>query len=285
MGIERNHPGIILSGDTLGMLRSVFYGEVLAGIYQEAFQSGKRIRFLQFWDELKDPVLFNDLIHSDEVSGLILVSLHQALRDEEDNTLLDRITERVDSIVCAEGGQGRFPAVTYDLHEAAHKAVSHLIRLGHRRIAFIGGPDRRVDGYRSALFDAGLDYDPRLVFNPGIINNAREGYEGAVQAMALSPRPTAIFAANDEGASGVISYLYQNRIRVPEDVAMVGMDDVDMASYLTPPLTTVRLPKMELGRQVVRMLIDRARQDDPTPISVVLPNELIIRESCGYRSR
>jgi LacI family transcriptional regulator len=277
--------GIILCGDTLGMLRSMFYGEVLAGIYQEAFQSGKRIRFLQFWDELKDPVLFNDLIHSDEVSGLILISLHQALKGEEDEALLDRIIERIDCIVCAEDCAGRFPTVSYDLREAAHKAVTHLIQLGHRRIAFVGGPDSRVDGYRSALLDAGLDYDPALVFHPGVINTAREGYEGAKQILSLSSRPAAIFAANDEGASGIISFLCQNKIRVPEDIAIVSIDDVDLASYLTPPLTTVRLPKMELGQQVVKMLIEQARQDDPVPISVVLPNELIIRESCGYRLR
>jgi len=275
--------GVILGGTVTMMLRSMFYGEVLAGIYQEAFQNSKRIRFLQFWEELKDPVLFNDLIHPDEVSGLILISLHQALKSEEDIALLDRISERVDCIVCAEDNARRFPVVTYDLPDAAHKAVSHLISLGHERIAYIGGPDRRVEGYRNALFDAGLTYDPALVFHPGIVNNAAEGFAGAPLAMAVSPRPTAIFTANDEVASGVISYLYQHRIRVPQDNAIVGVDDVDMASYLTPPLTTVRLPKMELGRQVVKMLIERARQDDPTPISMVLPSELVIRESCGSR--
>jgi LacI family transcriptional regulator len=86
-------------------------------------------------------------------------------------------------------------------------------------------------------------------------------------------------------ASGVISYLYQNHIRVSEGVAIVGVDDIELASYLTPPLSTVRLPKVDLGRQVVKMLIERARQDDPTPITTVLPCELIIRESCGYRLR
>jgi LacI family transcriptional regulator len=275
--------GIILGGTITMMLRSIFYGEVLAGIYQEAFQNGKRIRFLQFWEELKDPVLFNDLIHPEEVSGLILISLHQALKTDEDRALLDRIAERVDYIVCAEDNAGRFPVVNYDLFGAAYQGVSHLISLGHRRIAYIGGPDRRVDGYRHALLDAGIDYDPGLVFHPGVVNVAPEGYAGAIPAMALSPRPTAIFTGNDEVASGVISYLYQNHIRVPEDVAIVGVDDIQLATYLTPPLTTVRLPKLELGRQAVKMLIERARTDDPTPVSITLPHELVIRESCGSR--
>jgi LacI family transcriptional regulator len=272
--------GIVMGGN-LTMLRSAFYGAVLAGIYEAAFQASKRIRFLQFWDELKDPVLFNEIIHPDEVSGLILVSLHQALRDDEDNELLERILERVNNVVCAEDGNERFASVTYDLQHAAHKAVTHLAQLGHQQIAFIGGPDARVSGYRNGLFDAGLEYNPALVFHPGVVNIASEGYEGAKQLLELDALPTAIFAANDDVASGVISCLHQNNLHVPNDLAIVSVDDIEMAAFLTPPLTTVRLPKMELGRQSVQMLMDRAHHANQPPVSLVLPTELIIRKSCG----
>jgi LacI family transcriptional regulator len=276
--------GIVMGGN-LTMLQSAFYGAVLAGIYEAAFQAGKRIRFLQFWDELKDPVLFNELIHSDEVSGLIVVSLHQALRNNQDDELLERILERVDNVVCAEDGNERFASVTYDLQQAAYKAVTHLAQLGHRRIAFIGGPDRRVVGYRNGLFDAGLDYDPTLVVHPGVVNIASEGYAGTKRLLELDALPTAIFAANDEVASGVISCLHQDNLRVPDDLAVVGVDDIEMAAFLTPPLTTVRLPKIELGRQSVQMLIDRSQHANQPPVSLVLPTELIIRQSCGERIR
>ncbi|HML23877.1 MAG TPA: LacI family DNA-binding transcriptional regulator [Aggregatilinea sp.] len=276
--------GIVLGGG-LEMLESAFYGAVLAGMFDEAYEAGKRVRFTQFWDRLKDPVLFNELIHPEEVSGLIILAANQGLKSDADRTLLERIVERIDNVVFAEDAHDRFPSATTDLQSAANKAMSHLIALGHQRIAYIGTEDARLTGYLVALLEAGLPHDPNLVFPVRVINDAQAGFNRAGKAVALSPAPTAIFTANDELACGVIRYLHENGLRVPEDIAIVSIDDIAMASYLVPSLTTIRLPKRELGRQAVRMLIDRDAHAGQTPVSVVLPTELVIRESCGYYAK
>jgi LacI family transcriptional regulator len=278
-----NQFGVVLGGDFV-MIQHPFYGTILSGIYQAARESGQRLHFVQFFSALKDPVFFNQLIHPEEISGLILLSIHQGIRDEGDQELLVRIVERVGNVVCAETKWGDLPAVVVDLKEAAQTAVSHLINLGHRHIGYVGGPDSRVTGYRNALLEHGLTYDPDLVIHPGIVNIASEGYEGAAELLALPQRPTAVFAANDEVAIGVLRCFQRNGVRVPDDIALVGFDNIQISSYLTPALTTVHVPKMKLGVHAVRMMVDQATRKDDLPISLVLPTELVIRESCGAHS-
>lgn len=174
--------------------------------------------------------------------------------------------------------------------DAAQQAVDYLVSLGHRRIGYINGPENvipsreRIKGYQKALEEHGIAFDPALVKN-GEWEEPASAYKAAREFLALSDPPTAVFAANDVMASGVIDAVTDLGLRVPEDVSVVGYDDRDMARFLKPPLTTVRLPMAEIGSTAAKMLIDCVERGETLIDSAYVPCKLIIRGSCAANSR
>ncbi|WP_405658125.1 LacI family DNA-binding transcriptional regulator [Streptomyces sp. NBC_01166] len=162
-------------------------------------------------------------------------------------------------------------------------ATEHLLHLGHCRIGFIEGPPRllcsraRLDGYRAALDVAGVAVDDALVV-PGDFYHA-SGFTGAEQLLELSEPPTAIFAASDQMALGAIEALRRRGLRVPEDMSIVGFDDLPEVRWSAPPLTTIRQPLSDMGKLAARMLLDLARDVEPASPRVELATELVIRAS------
>ncbi|GAK52525.1 transcriptional regulator, LacI family [Candidatus Moduliflexus flocculans] len=275
--------GIIMGGNGEILLRP-YYADVLFGIYDEAYRQGYHIRFLHFFEELHDPTLFNEYIHPDEISALILFPIQKSLLDSHDQTLLQRILKRIDNIVCLELPIASLPSVIFDRAEAARVAVTHLIHSGHQRIAYVGEIDERLDGYRQALLEHGLPYDERLIKSSGKHDNAPdEGYEGARQLVELESRPTAVFAVCDEIALGVLGALHDCGIRVPDDIALTSIDDLEFAAIVRPALTTVHVPRRQIGIQALRLVAMHADYPDPPAVSMLLPTELIVRESCGAK--
>ena len=210
------------------------------------------------------------------------------------------------------------PWVRADNTTGAYSAVRHLIQLGHRRIAHIQGPhqylashDRR-HGYLNALAEAGITHDPELILEGDFLPNS--GYACAQRLFDLPAerRPTAIFAAADQMAYGVLRAAEERRVRVPEDVALVGYDDDTPSAFAHPTLTTVREPSFEIGQEGIKLLLDLLnRQEErasrpnhtsyanhvnlvgataqtldafgrpnPAPL-LILPTTLIVRASCG----
>jgi LacI family transcriptional regulator len=169
--------------------------------------------------------------------------------------------------------------------EGAFAIVSHLLRTGHRRIATVTGPERNIDarqrleGYREALRRAGLEPSEDLEI-AGRFSEA-SGYEAGRALLGLEPRPTAVFAANDHMAIGVMGAMQDAGLRVPGDVAVAGFDDIPMARYLTPPLTTVHVDVLRLGQRAVELLL-HPREDSATPgRHEMLTTTLVVRGSCG----
>lgn len=183
----------------------------------------------------------------------------------------------------------------------AYTAVRHLLQLGHRRIGHIKGrigyecTDDRYRGYCDALAEAGIDPDLDLVVQGDFLVTG--GAACAHQLFALNERPTAIFAASDDMASGVIVAAEEAGLRVPEDVALVGFDDAAPAGFMRPPLTTIRQPFYEMGKRAAALLLDAVNalrqplpswhtaQLDAAPIREFLPTRLIVRDSCGASRR
>ena len=168
----------------------------------------------------------------------------------------------------------------------AASAVRHLLGLGHRSIALITGPEHNIDarqrreGWCAALREAGIEPVADLEFRGDFAE--RSGYEAAAELLRRHLRPTAIFAANDYMAVGALGALNDAKVRVPEDVAVVGFDDIALARYLNPPLTTVRVDRQELGRRAVEILLDREAHPEHAGRRLeVLPTALIVRRSCG----
>ena len=159
----------------------------------------------------------------------------------------------------------------------------HLIASGHTRIGFIGYVDERTQGYRQALSEHNLEYDDALVISPGVLNLPEEGYEGALRMLAMKSPPTAILAASDEVAIGAAGAFLDQGIHIPKDMAMVSIDDIALASSVRPALTTVRVPRREMGELALRILAMHAAYPDTQPTSTILRTELIVRQSCGAK--
>jgi LacI family transcriptional regulator len=207
-----------------------------------------------------------------------LIVLSGSLSDDELRKIAARkplvITNRI-----VPGLEDR--CLTIDNVRGGNLATRHLLSLGHRRIAHIGGPigrsncDNRLEGYKNALKEFGVPYDPNLV-----VRNAIQEHEGVLAAQHLLARATnfsAIFCVNDNTASGVQLALHQHGLRIPDDVSLVGFDDLYPTRFMTPPLTTVRQHVRQIGHSAARAVIDLLEGQviqfkSPEP-------ELVIRES------
>ncbi|WP_299960213.1 LacI family DNA-binding transcriptional regulator [uncultured Modestobacter sp.] len=167
-------------------------------------------------------------------------------------------------------------------------ATEHLIELGHRRIAVIGGPEdylcsrARIDGYRAALDRAGIPVDPALLRHGDFHHEG--GYEQAQVVLALADRPTAVFAGSDEQAFGVLEAARQAGLSVPGDLSVIGFDDLPMARWSSPPLTTVRQPLADMGRMAGRMLHDLITGARLDTQRVELATQLVPRASTARPS-
>jgi LacI family transcriptional regulator len=201
----------------------------------------------------------------------------------ESATLLDALDARMLPYVRIEPGlradTGR--SVSIDDVAAAHEMTRHLIGLGHRRIALVGGPSahssagERLQGYREALTAAGIAYDPGLVV-AGDYSFA-SGRAAARDLLTRQPRPDAIFATNDEMAAGALAVAHELAIDIPRMVSIAGFDDSDLAAGVWPPLTTIRQPVRELGHNAASLLLDEQRATD----RMILDHRLVVRASTG----
>jgi LacI family transcriptional regulator len=176
------------------------------------------------------------------------------------------------------------PAVGATNWQGAYHATEYLIKLGHTRIGFITGSmdlgcaGDRLEGYRSALRTYHLPDDTELIYEGTFFQP--DGYAGASVLLNLSNPPTAIFASNDVMAMGVMDAIRNRGLRVPDDVSVVGFDDIPQASVVRPGLTTVNQPLEKMGRVATQMLLDLFRDKDKEDTRIELPTELVIRESC-----
>jgi LacI family transcriptional regulator len=183
---------------------------------------------------------------------------------------------------------GGVPLVGSDHVETALLATRHLLGLGHRRIAtVVGARERqvtsmRLKGYERALEEAEVPYDPALV--EGGNWKADEAYRATLRLLDRAPDFTAVYAQNDLMALGVMSALHGQGLSVPDDIAVVGCDDVPMAAHTIPPLTTVHVPFYETGEAAVRLLLDIIAGRTNRPRRVLLPVHLVRRSSSGAQT-
>ena len=191
----------------------------------------------------------------------------------------------------------RLHSVVTDNRAAAARATRYLIDLGHRRIAHIHSVSRhkaltseRLRGFFDAMREASLDVPPGYVINGDFTVESGEAAGHAI--LALTERPTAVFAANDEMAIGMLTVLRRAGIECPRDISVVGFDDISVASRYVPSLTTMRQPRDEIGRLATKTLLDILESEDQQiePVRIVLRSELVVRESaaalpCGQAGR
>lgn len=182
-----------------------------------------------------------------------------------------------------QGIDDKGPAVGATNRAGAYDATRYLLALGHRRIGFVTGTmnlgcsRERLDGYRAALYDHGVAVDEKLI-REGFFTQPR-GYTAGLELMDLEEPPTAIVASNDVTAFGAMEAARERGKKIPDDISIIGFDDIPQAAQVHPPLTTIRQPLEEMGRRAVQMLLQIIENPKQSAAKIDLPTELVVRES------
>lgn len=220
-------------------------------------------------------------LRADGVAGIIFVPINAA-RDAYREVLAPPL-----QVVAVDRSPSHFrpDLVTVDNVAGTRLGVEHLFALGHREVALLGGPLRhstaaeRERGYHEALRAAGKTVRPELVHYGDFKEEG--GYEGMKALMALGKRPTAVFVANNLMTLGAFRAIHEAGIRIPDEVALIGFDDMPWATSLNPPLTAVSQPSHEIGSSAADLLLDRIARPERALRHVILETTLVIRKSCG----
>jgi len=274
----------------VGWLMKTQKGMVLGPFHTEMFDTAnlelRKLRYQMVFFSVDDP-------------GNQAQVLHQISRKEFAALLLVGGLDKgfVDSI-----NKLKIPAVLIDNHirdikldcvlpdnqAGAFQAVDLLVKRGHRRIACIRAPLteaaslERFQGYIHALMDAGIEYDPQLVTEGNFQVDGGERAMSQLLEMKKGEKPTAVFCLNDEMAIGAMKRVRQLGMEIPRDISIVGFDNVDWAAHAVPALTTVEVPKSELVRTAIRLLVQRIKNPNgELPLKILLPTTLIERQSVG----
>lgn len=263
-------------------IRNAFFGAVAQSVAKSAKRAGFRVIMCDTGADFKTECAYlRDLIEQ-RVEGIILASCvgHGRRHDYLAKTpcpvvLIDRNIEGV-ALDC----------VRSDHKEGAYRAVKHLISIGHRRIGIIVGTgtenvhQQRLEGYRLALLDSGIPFDPALVKQ----RDWETGLAAVEELLALPEPPTAIFSTNYVVTVGVLTDLKRLGKRIPDDVAVAAFDEIETATLLEAPLTAVAQNPTLIGATAMELLLRRLNGEvgDPSPQEVVLRPTLIVRESCGH---
>ena len=274
--------------DTLGVLLPDIYGEffseLIRGIDSAARRQGYHVLVSGSHEDREEVQAVLRALRG-RVDGLILMTpsadMLEALRSVPSGS------PPIVLLNCPPGGLP-FDSINVDNHGGAMAMVRHLAGLGHRRIAFIQGPPdnhdarERLRGYREAVRELGLETDSTLEV-PGDFSEEAGCRAGEI-LLKLAARPDAVFAANDAMAIGCLHALRQDGVGVPEEIAVAGFDDVPIARFMSPPLTSVGVPIAELGALALERLLESVRQRGHSPRHEDLPPVLVVRGSCGAQS-
>jgi LacI family transcriptional regulator/LacI family repressor for deo operon, udp, cdd, tsx, nupC, and nupG len=272
-----------VSSNLLGVLipdiQNPFYVDVLRGIEDVAYRNNYAIIMCNYGQDEKKEILYLDILQSEAIDGLIAAPVN------ENDQRLKNIIKGGLPVVCVDRGLAGIDVdiVWVNNEEGAYSAVNHLVKSGYKRIAYISGlpsiPSSRMreNGYRRALENAGL-------MDSGLIKYGNSSYASGVELCAelldMPNPPDAIFTGNNLITLGALETIHKRKKQIPNDVAIVGFDDMFWASSLNPPLTAVRQPAYEIGKRAGELLIQRITDPQRPCIQMTLNAELMIRSSC-----
>lgn len=266
-------------GVILPLPHGEFFSEIIRGLDEEAQKSGYHLLISSSHNRPEETETALQMM-AGRVDGLVIISPHLDAQRYLEQVHIDCPAVFVSSAVEGEA----YDTVITDNFEGARKATRHLIERGHRRIAVIKGPhanfevQERLRGFRAAMCEAGLEVDIELAFEGEFVQES--GYEAGRRIAALDDMPTAVFAFNDYMAIGALRAFHEAGLSVPNDVAVVGFDDIGSSRFSNPPLTSVHIPVHDIGREAVAHLIDAISEGDRhQSCRHVLPTRLVVRAS------
>lgn len=269
---------------TIGMLLTTssnpFYAEVVRGVEESCYQRGYSLILCNTAGDEERMNRSLETLMQKRVDGLLIMCTESHLPSAD---ILNRYPSIPTVMMDWAPFEGRGDIIQDNALLGGELATQHLIDSGYTRIACIAGPQdktparMRLEGYRNAMTKSGLEILPGYVVNGDF--EFQGGYNGMVELLALQTPPEAVFTSNDAMAVGVYHALYQAGMRVPQQMAVMGYDDIELARYLTPPLSTIHQPKDALGELAIDTLIHRLSDPDASQQTLVLTPELVVRGS------
>lgn len=262
---------------------NVFFSHVQAGIEQECRAHRISLMFASVEvDQSNHPIEWPHLLEDKHIDGLILIGIN--LTEETSVALQGKVGKRIVLVDSYAPGVS-FDSVLIDNLGGATQAVNHLVNLGHRHIGLIGwhatsSPDihERREGYLRALAAHGIT---QTYIEEGLMRR-EDGYVALQRLLKRAPHVTAVFVTNDDTAIGVLHAAHDMGLRVPDDLSIIGFDDIDLASEICPALSTIHVHKTWLGKLSVQRLLERARVPDQPIISITVTTHLVERASTAY---
>ncbi|WP_157976702.1 LacI family DNA-binding transcriptional regulator [Parahaliea mediterranea] len=278
---NRNHSVVVLVPD----ITNSFFSNIIQGIEEVARANGYRILLGDMQNDPANARAYGDLCAQRQADGLICLGRTIPFAYNRSRKTLDPKWPPL-VMACEYDDRIAIPGVRIDNERAALDGVRYLGEQGHRRIAYINGPQDsplcrdRLKGYRKGMAELGLRKTSDLLFGGDF--SLDSGAQAARALLQLKSLPTAIFAANDAMAIGALQVLKQRGVRVPDDLSLLGFDDIKFAAYCDPPLTTIAQPRRQIGALSMQIMLDILAGRDGSGgsgESRVLPHELVLRES------
>lgn len=269
-------------GLMLPSITNPFFPQILKGVEDIALKNEYSVVFCNFDEKIEKESLYFQMFENRWVDGIIFSGV---TGDTQEINYIKEIQEKGIPIVFIDRGlEGRFnDVIMIDNDEATYKGTRYLLDLGHRRIGFINGPagirifDKRLQGYKKALQENGIELDKSLIVED---EQSSKTAESAVKQFLTQKRPpTAIFTTSDLVAIAVLRTVQKSSLKVPQDISVMGFDDIPLASLVNPSLTTIAQPIQEMGREALKLLVDGIERKDSPKRKIVLDTKLVVRES------
>jgi LacI family transcriptional regulator len=278
--------GLMIEQSSIPAMMDSFYGDVIRGFQAEAQAIGYHVNLMMF-DRTADGLDAVVRRFEKKVAGLVVandgdITAEMVIRLLSVRTPIVLIENHLDK-------QG-IPCVVGDNVSAGYQVAQHLLALGHREIAVLPGPSKysslvdRLRGIRSALAEDGLLIRPEWMPQP-VPGHPVKGYVQMKEILALDHHPTAVIAISDKTAFGAMEAIREVGLKIPDDIAIASIDNTLESAYARPPLTTVNIPKFEMGVLAFQKLHRLIQGQDTIPVKTIVYSELIVRESCGATLR
>lgn len=282
-----NNIALVLTQPHAQVFKDIYVPNILTGVTQVIREKGMRI-LVELTEDVSHSETCLNFIRGREVAGLLVIPSNPS---PDDVDVLRTAADEGFPIVSLSTLMSDLYSVTISHFEGVANAVRHLLNLGHRRIACVTyspverNPHARgrLQTYRDTLIEYGVPVDESLIQYGAF--EAEHGYQAALALLRLPSPPTAIYAMNDVMAFGVMSALQEQGVRIPDDIAVMGYDDIPLARYTTPALTTVSAPEVEQGKRAAEILISLIERNPPVEQHEKLDTQLVIRDSCGFRQK
>ncbi|TJY43572.1 LacI family transcriptional regulator [Cohnella pontilimi] len=273
---QTNMIGVIVND-----ISNVFYSGILKGVETVAEANGYGCVYYSRTSGDRRESEFVKLLHEGQVDGLIFVSFKK--RDAAEAEILQNADAPI-VVIGDDGGNRALHSVDVDHEHGISELVHYLFALGHRKLGYISGPAEespsvyRLEGFRKALAELGMETRKEWIAASDWTN---EGGYKAMMTLLEAGGVTAVLSSNDEMAVGALTAMRDKNLTVPEDCSLVGYDDINIARWVYPPLTTVRQPFYEIGRLAAEGLLAKVRSDEAAEgARILLKPEIVIRESC-----